>query len=114
MSSSHYQSLIVTVGFLSDKYNLRGPFVIAGCFVSLIGFIVLYTQEKAGASYAGAVIAAVGVYPTIAVDLAWAGSATGGDTRKGVALPILTFRWSYSTFAGVMIAMVVGTGNLGG
>jgi len=37
------------------------------------------------------------VYPTIAVALAWAGSAVGGDIRKGVTL-----------------AMVIGIGNLGG
>jgi hypothetical protein len=51
--------------------------------VSLIGFLILYTQETPGAGYAGAVLATMGVYPTIAVDLAWAGSAAGGDVRKG-------------------------------
>lgn len=71
--------------------------MIAGAFVSLIGYIVLYTQTSPGASYAGAVIAAVGVFPTIAVDLAWAGSNAGGDMKCGVVL-----------------AMVIGMGNLGG
>lgn len=84
---------LIAVGIYSDKLNLRGPFVIAGCIVSLIGYAVLYTQTKPGAAYAGAVLAAVGVYPTIAVDLAWAGSAAGGDTRKGTthdALAVLS------------------------
>jgi MFS family permease len=76
----------ITAGILSDKYNLRGPFVIAGCTVSLIGYIVLYTQTRPGAAYAGAVLAAMGVYPTIAVDLAWAGGNAGGDVRKGKKL----------------------------
>ncbi|TFK44128.1 major facilitator superfamily domain-containing protein [Crucibulum laeve] len=87
----------IAVGIFSDKLNLRGPFVIGGAFVSLIGYIVLYTQSAPGVAYVGAILAAVGVYPTIAVDLAWAGSAAGGDIRKGVA-----------------IAMVIGIGNLGG
>ncbi|KAJ7451736.1 major facilitator superfamily domain-containing protein [Mycena galericulata] len=87
----------IGVGFLSDKYNLRGPFIIGPCLVALVGYIVLYTQKAAGAGYAGAVLAAVGVYPTIAVNLAWAGSIAGGDTRRGV-----------------VIAMVIGLGNLGG
>ena len=87
----------LAAGWLSDKYNIRGPFIIGSCIMSLVGFIVLYTQEKPGAAYAGAIIAAMGAYPTIAVDLAWAGSAAGGDLRKGVTL-----------------AMVIGTGNLGG
>ncbi|KAJ6625810.1 major facilitator superfamily domain-containing protein [Mycena sp. CBHHK59/15] len=87
----------IGVGYLSDKYNLRGPFIIGSCLVALVGYIVLYTQTAPGAGYAGAILAAVGVYPTIAVDLAWAGSIAGGDVRKGV-----------------VIAMVIGLGNLGG
>ena len=68
---------------MSDKHNLRGPYIIGSALTAIIGYIVLYTQSKPGAGYAGAVIAAMGVYPTIAVDLAWAGSAAGGDVRKG-------------------------------
>ncbi|KAF8557618.1 MFS general substrate transporter [Imleria badia] len=87
----------ILVGIYSDIHKLRGPYVIAGAFVSLVGYIVLYTQTSPGASYAGAVLAAVGVFPTIAVDLAWAGSNAGGDMKRGV-----------------VIAMVIGIGNLGG
>ncbi|KAJ7692341.1 major facilitator superfamily domain-containing protein, partial [Mycena olivaceomarginata] len=87
----------IAIGLLSDKYNLRGPFIIGSSFVALIGYIVLYTTKSPGAGYAGAVLSAVGVYPTIAVDLAWAGSIAGGDVRRGV-----------------VIAMVIGLGNLGG
>ncbi|KAJ2912718.1 hypothetical protein MD484_g7692, partial [Candolleomyces efflorescens] len=87
----------IAAGIYSDKLNLRGPFVIGGCFVSLIGYIVLISQSTPGVSYFGAILAAVGVYPTIAVDLAWAGSMAGGDICKGVTL-----------------AMVIGIGNLGG
>ena len=87
----------ILVGIYSDKYRIRGP-IIAGCaFISLIGYIVLYTQKAAGAGYAGALIAAAGVFPTVAVDLAWAGGNAGGDLKRGV-----------------VIAMVVGLGNLGG
>ncbi|KAL4074089.1 major facilitator superfamily domain-containing protein [Scleroderma yunnanense] len=87
----------ILVGIISDKHQLRGPYVIGGAFVSLVGYIILYTQHSAAASYAGAVLAAVGVYPTIAVDLAWASSNAGGDVKRGVVL-----------------AMVIGLGNLGG
>jgi len=43
------------------------------------------------------VIAACGVFPSIAVVLAWAGGSAGGDIKRGVAL-----------------AMTIGVGNLGG
>lgn len=65
--------------------------------VSIIGYIVLYARTTPGVGYAGAFLAAVGVFPTIAVDIAWAGGNAGGDTKRGVVL-----------------ALVVGLGNLGG
>jgi MFS family permease len=87
----------ILVGIYSDKHKIRGPYVIGGAFVSLVGYIVLYTQSKANASYAGTFLAVVGVFPTVAVDLAWAGSNAGGDLKRGV-----------------VIALVIGLGNLGG
>ncbi|KIM83274.1 hypothetical protein PILCRDRAFT_7231, partial [Piloderma croceum F 1598] len=87
----------IVVGIYSDKYQIRGPIVAGGAFISLIGYIVLYTQKAAGAGYAGALLAAAGVFPTVAVDLAWVGGNAGGDLKRGV-----------------VIAMVVGLGNLGG
>ncbi|KAJ7781840.1 major facilitator superfamily domain-containing protein [Mycena maculata] len=87
----------IAVGYFSDKYKLRGPFIIGSSLVALVGYIVLYTQKAPGAAYAGAVLAAIGVFPTIPVSLAWAASMAGGDTRRGV-----------------VIAMVTGFSNLGG
>ena len=87
----------ILVGTYSDFHKLRGPYVIAGAFVSLVGYIVLYTQTSPGASYAGAVLTAVGVFPTISVHLAWVASNAGGDMKRGVVL-----------------AMVIGLANLGG
>jgi hypothetical protein len=87
----------VVIGIYSDKMNLRGPFVVLGAAVSMIGYILAYVTSKPGPGYAAAIIAATGVYPTIAVILAWAGGNAGGDTKRGVVL-----------------AMVIGIGNLGG
>ena len=87
----------IFVGICSDMHKMRGPYVIGGAFVSLIGYIVLYTQTSPGASYVGAVIAATGVYPTIAVGITWAGSNAGGSTKRGI-----------------VFAMVNGFANLGG
>jgi len=89
-------STIIT-GIYSDKMNSRGPFVVLGASVSMIGYIVAYVTSEPGPGYAAAIIAATGVYPTIAVNLAWAGGNAGGDLKRGVVL-----------------AMVIGIGNLGG
>ncbi|KAG2348123.1 MFS general substrate transporter [Suillus weaverae] len=87
----------IIVGVYSDKHNLRGPYIIGGALVSLVGYILLYCSVQAGPSYVGACLAAAGNYPTVAVVLAWAGSNAGGDLKRGVVL-----------------AMVIGLGNLGG
>jgi MFS family permease len=87
----------IIIGIYSDRCQLRGPFIIGGATVSLIGYIVLYTQTSPGVGYAGTFLAAMGVYPTIAVDIAWAGGNAGGDMKRGIVL-----------------ALVVGLGNLGG
>lgn len=80
----------VLAGIHSDLHKIRGPYVIAGATVSLVGFIVLDTQKNAGASYAGAVLAAVGVFPTVAINLAWVSSNAGGDLKRGVAIAVAT------------------------
>jgi hypothetical protein len=63
----------------------------------MIGYILAYVTSKPEFGYASSIIAAVGVYSTIAVVLAWAGGNAGGDLKRGVVL-----------------AMVIGMGNLGG
>jgi hypothetical protein len=87
----------VTVGIYSDKHTLRGPYIIGGALVSLVGYILLYTSAKAGPSYVGVCLAAAGYYPTIPIILVWAGSNAGGDLKRGVVL-----------------AMVIGISNFGG
>jgi cyanate permease len=87
----------VIVAVCSDRSNLRGPFVVLGAMVSMVGYILAYTTRKPGPGYAAAVITASGVFPTSAVLLAWAGGNAGGELKRGV-----------------VIAMIVGLGNLGG
>ncbi|KAG9308050.1 major facilitator superfamily domain-containing protein [Chiua virens] len=88
---------MIICGIYSDRHQLRGPYVIAGALVALVGFTVLYTQSDPAASYAGAILAAIGVFSAVPSDLAWAGSNAGGDIKRGVAL-----------------ATVIGFANLGG
>jgi hypothetical protein len=89
----------VLIGITSDNLKLRGPFVILCASVGIAGYAILYAApaNKPGLSYAGTFIAASGVFPSIAVVLAWAGGSAGGDIKRGVA-----------------IAMTIGIANLGG
>jgi len=87
----------IIVGIQSDKRNIRGPYIIGGAFVSLVGYILLYCDAQAGPAYVGACLAAIGAFSPVAVALAWIISNAGGDLKRGVVL-----------------AMVIGFGNLGG
>ena len=81
----------------SDRVNLRGPFIAAGASVSMIGYIIAYTTTIPGLGYTAAIIAACGVFPCLAIMLAWTGGNAGGNMKRGIVL-----------------AVVIGLGNLGG
>ncbi|KAI9442628.1 MFS general substrate transporter [Lactarius indigo] len=89
--------LSFVVGVYSDRTNLRGPFIVAGAIVSLIGYIVAYTTSAPGPGYVAAVIAASGSIPLAPITLVWAAGNSGGNMKRGIVL-----------------AMVIGLGNLGG
>lgn len=81
----------------SDRRRIRGPYVIAGAFVSLVGFVILYTQVRPGVALLGVVLAAIGVYPPLPIIMAWITSNAGGDVKRTVT-----------------IAMVISLSNIGG
>ena len=87
----------VLSGILSDKFRARGPFVLAGATTALVGYVLLFAAGTPGAGYAGTVIAASGLFPRVACVLAWTGGNMGGEVKRAV-----------------VIAMVIGVGNLGG
>ncbi|KAL7277633.1 hypothetical protein ACG7TL_008560 [Trametes sanguinea] len=87
----------IVIGILSDRLRMRGPFILGGLVSALIGYVVLYATKSPGAGYAGTVLAALGLFPSVACILAWAGGNIGGEVKRGV-----------------VIAMVIGFGNLGG
>jgi hypothetical protein len=83
--------------FFSDRFYLRGPFLVLCSTGSLIGYIIAYTTSQPGPGYIAIVFAASGVFPALALSLAWAGGNSGGNMKRGVVL-----------------ALVIGLGNLGG
>ena len=83
--------------FFSDRLNLRGPFLALCSTISLIGYIIAYTTSQPGPGYVAIIFAASGVFPSIALLLAWTGGNAGGNMKRGVVL-----------------ALVIGLGNLGG
>ncbi|EED83486.1 predicted protein [Postia placenta Mad-698-R] len=89
--------LMVAAWIYSDHWRTRGPFVLAGTLTALVGYVVLYATKASVAGYIGTVIASCGLFPAVACVLAWTGGNFSGDVKRGV-----------------VIAMVIGIGNLGG
>ncbi|KAI0742333.1 MFS general substrate transporter [Daedaleopsis nitida] len=87
----------IVSGVLSDKFRARRPFILAGSATALIGYSILFTTKSPGAGCAGVMIAACGLFPSVACILAWTGGNVGGEVKRAV-----------------VIAMVIGLGNLGG
>jgi len=93
----------ISVAYFSDKCNLRGPFVIGGSVVSLVGFIILITHTSPEVGYVGTIIAAAGGFPAIAVFMTWVASVAGGDVRKGVTI---AFTSAVANFGGVCSSFI--------
>lgn len=92
-------ALLTTIlaGALSDRFRVRGPVIMVGTLLALAGYAILYGTSSPGAGYAGTIIATCGIFPCVPCTLAWTGANMGGEMKRGV-----------------VIAMVIGVGNLAG
>ncbi|CCL98030.1 uncharacterized protein FIBRA_00023 [Fibroporia radiculosa] len=86
----------VLFGTMSDRVGMRGPFVLLGALLSLVGYVMLFTTTSPIVGYVGTLIAACGLNPSSACAIAWVGGNSGGDVKRGS-----------------MIAIVSGIGNSG-
>ncbi|KAM5543419.1 hypothetical protein V8D89_002670 [Ganoderma adspersum] len=107
-SSTHAQLLSIppnatgcvftlVMSYLSDKKGIRGPFILVGCPVAIVGYAMLIAAKTPEIQYAGSVIVAAGLLPSVATLLAWAGGNFAGEVKRAVVIGIVT-----------------GFGNLGG
>lgn len=80
-------AFIVTVAFAvwSEKAGQRGPFIVAASAIAIIGYILLLSDHKAGVSYLGTILAAAGIYPAVALTLAWPANNVSGHTKRAIA-----------------------------
>jgi hypothetical protein len=55
--------LVLITSGLSDRMKARGPFMIGGCILAIVGYIMLLAGKSSGVRYAGTFFVACGVYP---------------------------------------------------
>jgi sugar phosphate permease len=87
----------VIVGWLADRTRVRGYYNIIVSAIGGIGFTMLIASAEPHIQYAGTFLGAIGIYPAIPNTLAWVSNNTDGVYKRGV-----------------VVGIVVGTGNLSG
>lgn len=90
----------IVFGMLSDRFKMRGPFVMGCAALGIVGYAMLYAtspKNLPGVGYAGSILAACGVFPTVPLMLAWGSGNAGSSLKKAVIIGLLS-----------------GVGNLGG
>lgn len=81
--------LTVTIGFLADRWRMRGPFNIGFSLLGILGFAMIISSSSAHVKYAGVFLAAGGIYPCIANTIVWAGNNVEGVFKRGVVMGVL-------------------------
>ncbi|PQE11460.1 high-affinity nicotinic acid transporter protein [Rutstroemia sp. NJR-2017a WRK4] len=87
----------IVASYYSDKLQQRAFFVLGFQLVAIIGFSLLITSDKSPIQYAGALFAAVGIFPLLPLTNAWFTNNIGGGLKRSIG-----------------VAMFVGLGNCGG
>ncbi|MCJ1340905.1 hypothetical protein MMC09_006201 [Bachmanniomyces sp. S44760] len=77
--------LTLTLVYLSERANKRAPFIMASSSLAIIGYIILLSGKGAGVSYFGTILAAAGIYPSVAIVLAWPCNNVSGQTKRATA-----------------------------
>ena len=80
--------LCITASFLSDKFRMRGPFIIFFCCAGAIGYILLATIHTTGVRYFATFLVCAGVFPAVALTFTWVTDNQGSASKRGAGLAI--------------------------
>ncbi|KAF2238653.1 MFS general substrate transporter [Viridothelium virens] len=62
---------VILAGHFSDRYRMRGPFMIAGCTLAIGGYIMLIASKRPLTQYGGTFLVAAGVFPSSPLVMGW-------------------------------------------
>jgi MFS family permease len=80
--------MIVAIAYISDRINIRGPFVAGPGLVAAIGYILLATSKTVAVRYFGLFLATQ-IFISVAMTLTWVGNTHATDSKRAGALAIL-------------------------
>ncbi|KAG9661367.1 MFS general substrate transporter, partial [Aureobasidium melanogenum] len=62
---------VLLVTWLSDKYRMRGPFMLAGLVIAIGGYIMLISNNHHTIQYGGTFLVAAGIFPCSPLVMGW-------------------------------------------
>lgn len=96
--------MVITSAYVSDKFKCRGYVNAFNYFLSVVGFVVLYTTQTPASRYLGTFLAAMGAFPGIAISIAWnSNNIRGSPTKRAVGIALQS---SAGSFGGVIGSFV--------
>lgn len=80
---------LVVFSYLSDKMRIRGLFIVAGCTLGGIGYLILLgVTHNQHVRYFSTFCVAIGTYTSIALVLAWFTHNLGSETKRATGVPL--------------------------
>ncbi|TVY65500.1 putative transporter, partial [Lachnellula suecica] len=74
------------IAWLSDRYQIRGPFVIFANIFGIVGYILLLTVDKNGVKYFATYLCAIAVYVGPGINLTWLNVNIAPHYRRATAI----------------------------
>lgn len=78
------------VGYLSDKFGIRGIFLVACLSCEVIGYSILISVDSLGVRYYGCIMIAFGLYVGSGLSLMWLNNNVAGHYKRATASGMAT------------------------
>lgn len=62
---------VLLTGYLSDRFRMRGPFMLIGCIIALVGYIMLISTDQHLIQYGGTFLVSAGIFPCSPLVMGW-------------------------------------------
>ncbi|KAF1957524.1 MFS general substrate transporter, partial [Byssothecium circinans] len=62
---------VLLAGWYSDKLHIRGAFMLVGCTIAIVGYIMLIASTRTLTQYGGTFLVAAGVFPCSPLVMGW-------------------------------------------
>lgn len=63
--------VVLLTGWGSDKLQMRGPLMLIGCTVAIVGYIMLIASDRSSIQYGGTFLVAAGIFPCSPLVMGW-------------------------------------------